>query len=321
MPPAAPDDARYTVLLGNELDMLHLTFEHLPLGILGQAARACAHWRTEYWYVAPRDTTHRDDTGICTRAASLGAPVGTMEYLCAHWCPWGTDTVETAAAGGHLALVQYLLEVAGCPCQPVEMLTAAVAGGHLEVVRYLLGLETHPAGCVPAAVRAHLAKVPDQRRTRCLMASAALTGGHLEVLQCLFANGWPRWDFDTEIAAEAGQLQIVQWLHEDSAKCGHYRSQGHSRRSQGDILNAAAAGGNIEVVKYLRAEGYPWGARTVWRAASYGCLEMVKYLHANGCPWDPRAHEAAAKYGRNHELQAWMLENGGPIADDTNASD
>ena len=57
----------------------------------------------------------------------------------------------------------------------------------------------------------------------------------------------------------------------------------------------ACEGGHLEIIRWLRSEGCPWGAYTVeypsaWgAAANSGHLEMLKWLKSEGCPWDKRA--------------------------------
>ena len=46
----------------------------------------------------------------------------------------------------------------------------------------------------------------------------------------------------------------------------------------------ARARGDLEM-KWLRANGCPWGQWTCWRAAEGGHLEVLKWLRANGRPW------------------------------------
>ena len=46
----------------------------------------------------------------------------------------------------------------------------------------------------------------------------------------------------------------------------------------------AAGGGQLEVLRWLREHGYPWGASTC-DAASRGHLDVLKWLREQGCPW------------------------------------
>ena len=52
------------------------------------------------------------------------------------------------------------------------------------------------------------------------------------------------------------------------------------------LCEAAARSGQIEELKELRANGYPWDEDTCVGAAICGQLEVLQWLRANGCPWD-----------------------------------
>ena len=71
----------------------------------------------------------------------------------------------------------------------------------------------------------------------------------------------------------------------------------------------AAWGGHLEVLKWLRANGCPWNEDTCLRAADGGHLEVLKWLRANGCPWNEYTCEFAARYG-HLEVLKWARENG-----------
>ena len=55
---------------------------------------------------------------------------------------------------------------------------------------------------------------------------------------------------------------------------------------------AAAKGGHLEVLKWARANGCPWGnEKTCTFAAKGGHLAVLKWARENGCPWDERTME------------------------------
>eukprot|EP01051_Picozoa_sp_SAG22_P001354 SAG22_NODE_52_length_24288_cov_15.594568_22_plen_146_part_00 len=109
-----------------------------------------------------------------------------------------------------------------------------------------------------------------------------------------------------------GHLAVVKWL---------WDVDGFTVEA-GDWYDAAAEGGQLEVLKYLRAncadylseEHYDWGSSTCNAAAAGGHLEVLKRIRANGCEWDPaddNALEAAAEHGHTSmEVVKWCLENG-----------
>ena len=73
----------------------------------------------------------------------------------------------------------------------------------------------------------------------------------------------------------------------------------------------AADGGHLEVLKWARANDCPWDWRTCANAAEGGHLEVLKWARANGCPWDEDTCSHAALLGQLAVLQ-WAHENGCP---------
>lgn len=65
---------------------------------------------------------------------------------------------------------------------------------------------------------------------------------------------------------------------------------------------AAAAGGQLEMLQYLRGEGCPWDIYTCIASARCGNLEVLRYAHEGGCPWPIRICDAAAGAGHVHIL-------------------
>lgn len=97
---------------------------------------------------------------------------------------------------------------------------------------------------------------------------------------------------------ESGDLEMVKWLHE------------HGYSFSVWMMNAAAAKGSLEVVRFLhvhRSEGCTADAMDL--AARYGHLEVVKFFHAHrteGCT--SKALDAAAQNGHIAILK-FLLEN------------
>ena len=88
----------------------------------------------------------------------------------------------------------------------------------------------------------------------------------------------------------------------------------HSRDRLSDtrlLCAAAAASGQLEGLKALRAENFPWDWRTCAGAAGGGHLETLKWARANGCPWIEGTCSYAAEGGHLESLK-WARENGCP---------
>ena len=78
-----------------------------------------------------------------------------------------------------------------------------------------------------------------------------------------------------------------------------------------DLCTAAAYGGQLEVLKWLRENSYPWDEMTCACAASGGYLKMLQWARANGCPWDERTFLGGA-YGGHLKVLQWARANGCP---------
>jgi ankyrin repeat protein len=82
------------------------------------------------------------------------------------------------------------------------------------------------------------------------------------------------------------------------------RMQRRGRLSRQELLCAAAArSGQLEELKVLRADGWPWDAETCHAAANSGHLEVLQWLRANGCLWNWATCAYAAGGGHLEVLQ------------------
>eukprot|EP00588_Corethron_pennatum_P016774 CAMPEP_0194310216 /NCGR_PEP_ID=MMETSP0171-20130528/7142_1 /TAXON_ID=218684 /ORGANISM="Corethron pennatum, Strain L29A3" /LENGTH=270 /DNA_ID=CAMNT_0039063719 /DNA_START=158 /DNA_END=970 /DNA_ORIENTATION=+ len=72
---------------------------------------------------------------------------------------------------------------------------------------------------------------------------------------------------------------------------------------------AAAMGGQLRVLQWLRQRGCPWNSLTCGEAARYGHLEVLRWARGAGCPWDEDTCYYAAR-GGHVEVLRWALEHG-----------
>jgi len=78
----------------------------------------------------------------------------------------------------------------------------------------------------------------------------------------------------------------------------------------------AAKDGNLNLLKWARANGALWNVRVCATAAIYGQLECIKWARANGAPFDKWTCTFAAMEGHINVLQ-WVRANGAPWDEDT----
>ena len=107
-------------------------------------------------------------------------------------------------------------------------------------------------------------------------------------------DGCPWSDNLCRAAAGGGHLEVLKYLRENGCRWDER------------TCHAAARGGHLEVLKYLHERGCPWDEMTCWHAAWGGHLEMLKYARANGCPWD----RANCLYVSKGEVRDWIEQQG-----------
>jgi hypothetical protein len=116
-------------------------------------------------------------------------------------------------------------------------------------------------------------------------------------------NDYDKYNDDTfslcTIAATEGQLEVLKWLRENDFPW--------SERT----CNVAAQGGHLEVLQWAHANGCPWDWETCRMAALRDHLEILQWARANDCPWDATTCSGAAEGGHLKVLQ-WAHANGCP---------
>ncbi len=112
---------------------------------------------------------------------------------------------------------------------------------------------------------------------------------------------------------EVGEDDAVERGYVSTLKCLRRRGGVSDERL---LCVAAARIGDLEALKALRAENFPWDWRTCEKAALGGQLKFLKWARANGCPWNEWTCAYAAEGGHLEVLQ-WAHENGCPWDKDT----
>ena len=104
-------------------------------------------------------------------------------------------------------------------------------------------------------------------------------------------------ELQPEEAAERGCLGTLKSLHRRGLVTFNE-----------DLCKAAARGGQILVLKWLRENSYPWNAGTCAFAAWGGHLGVLQWARANGCPWNADTCASSASNNGHKKLQAWILK-------------
>ena len=122
-----------------------------------------------------------------------------------------------------------------------------------------------------------------------------------EMRDAVAATGREVYDLGAEKAIQLGDLSGMQlMLVRDDLDDDPNR-----------LCRLAAEEGQLEILKWLRANDFRWDSRTCQWAAKCGHLEVLQWARANGCPWDEWTCTGAAEGGHLDVLQ-WARENGCP---------
>jgi hypothetical protein len=136
----------------------------------------------------------------------------------------------------------------------------------------------------------------------------ASLNGNLEMVKLLISFGF-KWivpptyfgadHYVISEAARGGHLELIKWMKQEGCPWGT------------STFREASGFGNIEMMEWIRDNGCPFDESSIIYASSNGKLDAVKWLRSNGCPWDIRAVFASAYHGEMDTL-GWLIDNGCP---------
>ena len=99
-----------------------------------------------------------------------------------------------------------------------------------------------------------------------------------------------------------GQLETLKWVRANGGEWTHWAA------------DWAAENGHLETLKWIRANGGEWTTYAANWAAKNGHLETLKWIRANGGEWTTDAADNAAENGHLETLQ-WIRDNGGGMSE------
>jgi hypothetical protein len=95
-----------------------------------------------------------------------------------------------------------------------------------------------------------------------------------------------------------GHLEVLRWARQQGCPWGA-------------LTCSAAARGHLAVLQWARQQGCPWGETTCSEAALGGHLEVLQWAQQQGCPWGETTLSEAALGGHLEVLQ-WARQQGCP---------
>jgi hypothetical protein len=126
------------------------------------------------------------------------------------------------------------------------------------------------------------------------------------------------------LAASGGHVPVLEWMHwvlwlagtcTSAAVGGQLETLKWARANycpwDEETCAAAARHGHLDVLRWVRKQGCPWDATTTAAAPSGGHLRVLKWARAHNCPCDATTRHAARDAG-HVEVLRWALANGCP---------
>ena len=114
-----------------------------------------------------------------------------------------------------------------------------------------------------------------------------------------FAERFDQGEKIMEEIAKSGDLDIMKWARSQGCPFGRW------------TCAYAAKAGHLELLKWARSQGCRWDIWTCMYAAEGGHLELLKWARSQGCPWDEDTCSYAAR-GGHLELLKWARSQGCP---------
>jgi hypothetical protein len=158
---------------------------------------------------------------VCQEAARNGH-VHVLEWVLANGGTWDDQAWSSAAFGGQLATLEWLLAKSTSSTPPLglddHMCTSAAQSGSLDVLKWLRqhGCPWGHSVCKHAARNGHIQMLQWARRSGCnwdhQTCDAAAQGGFLDVLKWAVANQCPLSSQTTVFAATNGHTEVLEWL-------------------------------------------------------------------------------------------------------------
>jgi hypothetical protein len=109
-------------------------------------------------------------------------------------------------------------------------------------------------------------------------------------------------------AARSGSLSKLKFLLNERQRSGYSELVHWEARR---VCELAARSGNVEMLQWLKGQGFEFNYFTFIAAASAGQLQVCEYLHTEGCEWNDFVTSGAATEGHTSVL-TWLVEHGCP---------
>jgi hypothetical protein len=199
---------------------------------------------------------------------------------------------SVAARNGDVATLEWLYEN-NCPLD-LDIYHHAASNGQVCVFQWL-----------------KVNSIPFTDITVRLAFGGASYHGHTEVLQWILDNGISLVDHFNSYSFHTCSLKTLKWFKRMGYLTQQLVINNNNDYCAFQACNTAAKYGKLDIIKWLRKNGFVWNVHTSEYAASSGDLETLKWILENGCPYDWTTCAGAASSG-NIEILQWATAYGCP---------
>ena len=242
-------------------------------------------------------------------SATAAAYAGSIDLLKLFSPPWSEHVYTNAAEKGHLALLQWAKENAenNYPWPESKMFPAAAKCDNAELYHWLFDQQ-----------------FPLEEETSFIN---ALKKGHFKLIKFARSHGSIFWNDEfyfslLEGAATLGDLETMEWaIAENTGTTGtaasHPIEANHPIEASSDffapVIEAAASGGHIHILEFLRPTGIPFReqqfyAKVSEAAARHGHVAILEWASANTAfSWAYTCFLAAIE-GSQFKVLVWLQE-------------
>ncbi len=217
-----------------------------------------------------------------------------LKHITDHYVGSNSNYFKHYIREGYLDLVKYFFKKVEPECITKNFISNnSIEYGHLDVLKYL-----HENGFKPDRSSYDL----------------AVSLGHIHILEYLESIGVQTDEGYLETAISKKQLESIKYLHKKG--CEFSEENFYDAVSIGDLkiveylfnngcpinigddlynnsndlhTNIASRRNNLEVLKFLHKNGFPWDSTTVLSALEHSySIDCLKYLIENNCPYNER---------------------------------
>ena len=233
--------------------------------------------------------------------------------------PVDSTVAYAAATSGNLKMLEWMLAESVCDIDGRNVGPAAAGHGHFHIVRWLHAhdMKTCVNTLNAAAEWGNLKEVVwlvgkdlNMPKASCLDCPARGSGRpnaslseYKKIIKFLVSMGarFKRDDFSNSV--RQASVRLLKWL----------RHMGVVDNYPHLTMMYAAESNRRDTIEWLVDEcGYRFNCRMTYAAARGGHLELLAWLRSRNCPWDHLTPQAAS-LRKNVPLLRWLVANGGHV--------